>query len=84
MYITFLGFVGELVAHHVYGDERQQHWGERDEEAQIFGHRLLDVRNTQKHNSGIQVHQPVEPEHKDNNSQWKSFISLNMKIYMGA
>lgn len=59
---TFLGFVGEFVAHHVYGDESQQRRGEGDEEAQILAHRLLDVSNAQKHNSRIQVHQPVEPE----------------------
>lgn len=63
-YVTFLGFIGEFVPHHVYGDQSQQHGGEGDKEAQIFGHRLLDVGNTQKHDSGIQVDQPVEPKHK--------------------
>lgn len=80
MYVTFFGFVGELVAHHVYGNESQQHRGEGDKEAQIFGHRLLNVSNTQKHNSGIQVHQPVEPKCNDNKSYNMSFISLNISI----
>lgn len=31
--ITFLGFVGEFIAHHMYGNESQQNRGERDKEA---------------------------------------------------
>lgn len=71
MHVTFLGFVGEFVAHHVYSDESQERRGEGDKETQIFGHRLLDVSDTQKHNSGIQVHQPVEPKYNENKSYIK-------------
>ena len=45
----------------MYGDEGQQHRGEGDEEAQVFSHRLLDIRNAQKHNRGVEVDQPIEP-----------------------
>lgn len=59
----------------MYGNESQQHWGEGDEEAQIFGHRLLDVSNAQKHNSGIQIHQPVEPKLREKKIlEWASDI----------
>lgn len=53
----------------MYGYQSQQHGGEGDEEAQVFAHRLLDVSDTQKHYSGIQVDQPVEPEHEEKISQ---------------
>lgn len=51
--VTFLWFVSEFVAHHVYSDESQQHRGEGNKEAQVLGHRLLDISDAQKHNSGI-------------------------------
>lgn len=82
-YATFLGVVGEFVAHHVYGDECQQHRGEGNKEAQVFGHRLLDVSNTQKHNSGIQVNQPVEPEHDEDKYHTQSFISTDKEFHGG-
>lgn len=80
MFVTFLWFVGEFVAHHVYGNECQQHRGEGDKETQIFGHRLLDVSNTQKHNSGIQVDQPVEPKHNENKYDTKSYMYMYFMV----
>lgn len=81
IWVTFLGFIGEFVAHHVYGDESQQHRGEGDKEAQILGDRLLDVSNAQEHNHGIQIHQPVEPERNKSNKQQKGKKSFKYFTY---